>query len=143
MDMQYRHLGRSGLRVSRLSLGTFNFGLATGEQEARRIMDAALEAGINLFDTANHYPDFVHCGLSEQAIGRWFADQPGRRARTPRRVVSGAWRRRSGGLRLVAGPPRRADYAEMLAAVMAKWLHCCSMLPPLIFRSCGDWWRTP
>ena len=81
MDMQYCHLGRSGLRVSRLSLGTFNFGLATGEREARRIMDAALEAGINLFDTANHYPDFVNCGLSEQIIGRWFAEQASRRNR--------------------------------------------------------------
>ena len=79
--MQYSHLGRSGLRVSRLCLGTFNFGRATDESEARRIMDGALEAGVNFFDTANHYPDFVNCGLSEQIIGRWFADQPGRRER--------------------------------------------------------------
>ena len=47
MSMQYSHLGRSGLRVSRLCLGTFNFGRATDESEARRIMDGALEAGIN------------------------------------------------------------------------------------------------
>ena len=79
--MQYCHLGRSGLRVSRFCLGTFNFGLATGESDAHRIMDGALEAGINFFDTANHYPDFVHCGLSEQVIGRWFAAAPGRRER--------------------------------------------------------------
>ena len=79
--MQYCHLGRSGLRVSRFCLGTFNFGLATGESDAHRIMDGALEAGINFFDTANHYPDFVHCGLSEQVIGRWFAAAPGRRVR--------------------------------------------------------------
>ena len=44
-------------------------------------MDGALEAGINFLDTANHYPDFVNSGLSEQIIGRWFADQPGRRER--------------------------------------------------------------
>ena len=79
--MQYCYLGRSGLRVSRLCLGTFNFGFATDESEARRIMDGALEAGVNFFDTANHYPDFVHCGLSEQIIGRWFAEQAGRRER--------------------------------------------------------------
>ena len=79
--MQYCYLGRSGLRVSRLCLGTFNFGRATDESEARRIMDGALEAGVNFFDTANHYPDFVHCGLSEQIIGRWFAEQAGRRER--------------------------------------------------------------
>lgn len=79
--MQYCPLGRSGLRVSRLCLGTFNFGLASDEAEAHRIMDGALEAGVNFFDTANHYPDFVNCGLSEQIIGRWFAAQPQRRDR--------------------------------------------------------------
>ena len=45
--MQYCYLGRSGLRVSRLCLGTFNFGRATDEAEAGRIMDGALQAGIN------------------------------------------------------------------------------------------------
>ena len=78
--MQYSYLGRSGVRVSRLGLGTFNFGRATDQRAAFRIMDAALDAGINFFDTANHYPDFVHCGRTEEIIGRWLADQPGRRA---------------------------------------------------------------
>ena len=78
--MQYCYLGRSGLRVSRLCLGTFNFGSVTDQREAFRIMDAARDAGINFFDTANHYPDFVHCGRTEEIIGRWFADQPERRA---------------------------------------------------------------
>ncbi|HUT23276.1 MAG TPA: aldo/keto reductase [Sumerlaeia bacterium] len=77
--MQYTHLGRSGLRVSRLCLGTFNFGALTEEKEAFRIMDAALEAGINFFDTANHYPDFTSCGLTEGIIGRWFSQGAGRR----------------------------------------------------------------
>ena len=78
--MQYCHLGRAGVRVSRLCLGTFNFGTVTDEPAAQRILDAALDAGINFLDTANHYPDFVHCGLTEEIIGRWFAQRPGRRA---------------------------------------------------------------
>jgi len=77
--MEYTRLGRSGLKVSRLCLGTVNFGMVTGEKEAFRIMDAALDAGINFFDTANHYPDFVNCGRTEEFIGRWFAQGGGRR----------------------------------------------------------------
>ena len=77
--MEYARLGRSGLKVSRLCLGTYNFGALTDEPEAFRIMDAALDAGINLFDTANHYPDFVNCGRTEEFIGRWFAQGGGRR----------------------------------------------------------------
>jgi len=79
--MTTTRLGRSGVRVSRLCLGTWNFGAKTEEAEAFRIMDAALEAGINFFDCANHYPDFVNCGLSEEIVGRWFAQGGGRRER--------------------------------------------------------------
>ncbi len=79
--MQYATLGRSGMRVSRLCLGTWNFGTFTDEREAFAVMDAAVEVGINFFDTANHYPDFESCGLSEQIIGRWFAQGGGRRER--------------------------------------------------------------
>jgi aryl-alcohol dehydrogenase-like predicted oxidoreductase len=56
--MEYTHLGRLGLSVSRLCLGTMNFGWdlpRTSEEDAFRIMDRALELGINLFDTANVY----------------------------------------------------------------------------------------
>jgi len=77
--MDYTYLGRSGMRVSRLCLGTYNFGTVTNEKEAFKIMDAALDAGINFFDTANHYPDFVNCGLTESYIGRWLAQGNGRR----------------------------------------------------------------
>jgi aryl-alcohol dehydrogenase-like predicted oxidoreductase len=79
--MKYTSVGRSGLKVSRLCLGAWNFGTRTDEQEAFRIMDAALDAGINFFDTANHYPDFEICGRSEEIIGRWFAQGGGRRER--------------------------------------------------------------
>ena len=53
--MEYTHLGRTGLKVSRLALGTMNFGELTDEKTAFAIMDKALEAGINLFDTADVY----------------------------------------------------------------------------------------
>ena len=77
--MQYTSLGRTGLKVSRLCLGTMNFGPETSEAEAFRIMDAALDAGINFFDTANVYGGKEHRGRTEEIIGRWFAQGGGRR----------------------------------------------------------------
>lgn len=81
--MEYTYLGKSGLRVSRLCLGTMNFGPNTEEKEAFRIMDCALEAGINFFDTANMYGDRNGGwrGWTEEIIGRWFAQGGGRRER--------------------------------------------------------------
>ena len=77
--MEYTHLGRTGLMVSRLCLGTMNFGPLTGEQDAFVIMDQALELGINFFDTANVYGWKIGEGLTEQIVGRWFAQGGGRR----------------------------------------------------------------
>jgi len=84
--MQYEHLGRSGLKVSRLALGTMNFGMVTDEATGSSIMDEALEHGINLFDTADVYggpqsPDMKQgYGTSEEIIGRWLT-HGGRRRR--------------------------------------------------------------
>ena len=80
--MQYSQLGRSGLKVSRLCLGTMNFGPQTEEPAAHAIMDAALEAGINFFDTADVYGGSKHRGCTEEILGRWFAQGGGRRERT-------------------------------------------------------------
>ena len=80
--MQYTHLGRSGLKVSRLCLGTMNFGPQTEETAAHSIMDSALESGINFFDTANVYGGTGHRGWTEEIIGRWFAGDGERRERT-------------------------------------------------------------
>ncbi|MDB5081802.1 MAG: aldo/keto reductase [Chloroflexi bacterium] len=77
--MQYTHLGRTGLSVSRLCLGTMNFGPQTSEADSFRIMDQALEQGINFFDTANVYGGKTGEGITEQIIGRWFAQGGGRR----------------------------------------------------------------
>ena len=76
--MQYTHLGRTALSVSRLCLGTMNFGPLTSEEDSFKIMDRALEVGINFFDTANVYGWKRGEGVTEQIIGRWFA-QGGRR----------------------------------------------------------------
>jgi NDP-hexose 2,3-enoyl reductase len=77
--MEYTHLGRTGLLVSRLVLGTMNFGPETTEEDSHRIMDRALEHGINFFDTANVYGWRKGEGVTEQIIGRWFAKGGGRR----------------------------------------------------------------
>jgi aryl-alcohol dehydrogenase-like predicted oxidoreductase len=80
--MQYTQLGRSGLKVSRLCLGTMNWPWLTPEDEAFRIMDRSLELGINFFDTANIYGGTKGAGLTEQVIGRWFRQGGGRREKT-------------------------------------------------------------
>lgn len=77
--MEYSYLGKSGLKVSRLCLGTMNFGVDTDEKDAYRIMDAAIDAGVNFFDTANVYGGAASRGKTEEIIGRWFAQGGGRR----------------------------------------------------------------
>ena len=77
--MQYTQLGRTGLKVSRLCLGTMNFGPLTNEPDSFAIMDKALELGINFFDSANVYGWKQGEGITENIIGRWFAQGGGRR----------------------------------------------------------------
>jgi aryl-alcohol dehydrogenase-like predicted oxidoreductase len=79
--MQYVRLGRAGVQVSRLCLGTMNFGPLTSEADSGAIMDRALELGINFFDTANVYGWKTGEGVTEQIIGRWLAQGGGRRER--------------------------------------------------------------
>jgi len=78
--MEYTHLGRSGLTVSRLCLGTMNFGPQTSEIDSHSIMDSAHDNGINFFDTANRYGTTP--GETEQILGRYFAKGDGRREKT-------------------------------------------------------------
>jgi len=79
IGMEYTNLGRTGLRVSRLCLGTMNFGPKTSEPDSYEIMDHALELGIQFFDTANVYGWKLGEGVTEQIIGRWLAQGGGRR----------------------------------------------------------------
>lgn len=80
--MKYASLGRTGLMVSRLCLGTMNFGDRTSEEESFAIMNQAMESGINFFDTANIYGGKKGEGITEKIIGRWFAQGGGRRENT-------------------------------------------------------------
>lgn len=80
--MEYANLGRTGLKVSRLCLGTMNFGPRTTEPDSFAIMDHALELGINFFDTADVYGWKKGEGVTEQIIGRWFAQGGDRREKT-------------------------------------------------------------
>ena len=77
--MEYTHVGRLGLVVSRLCLGTMNFGPHTPEDDSHRLMDTALANGINFFDTANVYGRHLGVGTTESIIGGWFAKGGGRR----------------------------------------------------------------
>lgn len=77
--METTNLGRTGLMVSRLCLGTMNFGPHTSEEDSYAIMDRALELGINFFDTANVYGWKTGEGVTENIIGRWLAQGGNRR----------------------------------------------------------------
>src|SRR6202167_5395568 len=80
--MQFTHLRRTGLRVSRICLGTMNFGPVTDEPTSFSIMDAAHETGVNFFDSANVYGQSKGRGATEEIVGRWYAQGGGRREKT-------------------------------------------------------------
>ncbi len=80
--MDYTQLGRTGLLVSKLCLGTMNFGPHTTEADSFAIMDRAMELGVNFFDTANVYGSKLGEGVTENIVGRWFAQGGGRREKT-------------------------------------------------------------
>jgi aryl-alcohol dehydrogenase-like predicted oxidoreductase len=80
--MNFTRLGRTGLRVSRLCLGTMNFGPETDEPTSFQIMDKAHEVGVNFFDSANVYGRSIGRGATEEIVGRWFAQGGERREKT-------------------------------------------------------------
>ncbi|MBW6472953.1 MAG: aldo/keto reductase [Anaerolineaceae bacterium] len=80
--MKHKRLGKHGVLVSNICLGTMNFGWHTSEEDSYKIMDRALELGINFFDTADVYGWDVEHGYTEEIIGRWFAQGGGRRDAT-------------------------------------------------------------
>ena len=71
MGMKYCELGKSGVIISRLCLGTMNFGMLTDVNEAHKILDCAVSCGINFVDTSNSYGGYENRGLSESIIGQW------------------------------------------------------------------------
>ena len=77
--MKYRQLGRSGLRVSTLCLGTMNFGPRTSEADSFEILDEAVNAGSNFIDTADQYGGSLGVGTTETILGNWLRQEPSRR----------------------------------------------------------------
>jgi aryl-alcohol dehydrogenase-like predicted oxidoreductase len=75
--MQFKQFGRTGLTVSRLTLGTGTFGKQTDEAEGHRLLDKAAEAGVNIVDTADIYPPGAEVGGAEIIVGRWLRDKRG------------------------------------------------------------------
>lgn len=72
--MEYRNLGRTGLKVSELCMGTMQFGWTADEGLAYQILDQAFAAGVNFFDTADIYSNWAPGnpgGVAEEIIGRW------------------------------------------------------------------------
>jgi len=70
--MRFRPFGRTGIEISCLSLGTASFGKQTEEAAALRIIDMAVEAGVNFIDTADMYPmgaSYSEMGQSEEILG--------------------------------------------------------------------------
>ncbi len=77
--MEYRYIGRSGLRVSPICMGTMSFGTWSDKSEAFRILDTAYERGINFYDTAEVYPvppTAELAGLTEEIFGQWIKTRP-------------------------------------------------------------------
>jgi aryl-alcohol dehydrogenase-like predicted oxidoreductase len=79
--VEYTNLGRTGLKVSRLCLGTMNYGPLATEEESHAQMDRAMELGFNFFDSADVYGGKRGEGITEQIVGSWFAQGGGRRER--------------------------------------------------------------
>ncbi|AQW47932.1 aldo/keto reductase [Streptomyces violaceusniger] len=77
--MEYTYLGRTGLKVSRVCLGTLNLGVRASDEESHAILDTALDRGVNFVDTANQYGWQKHKGYTEEFLGGWFAQGGGRR----------------------------------------------------------------
>ncbi len=82
MSVKHKRLGKNGVLVSNICLGTMNFGWHTSEEDSFKIMDRAIESGINFFDTADVYGWTVEHGYTEEIIGRWLAQGGGRRDAT-------------------------------------------------------------
>jgi aryl-alcohol dehydrogenase-like predicted oxidoreductase len=117
--MQYRPLGRTGLTVSEVGLGVMTFGSQTPEDDARRQLDMALEAGITLFDTAENYPSPISAstqGRSEEIFGTWVSQRGVRRKVIVATKVAGPGNA-AGDMSHIRGPGRRLDAANITAAV--------------------------
>ncbi len=117
--MEYRELGRSGVKVSAFGLGVMTFGGQTGEEDAFRQLDMAFDAGVTLFDTAENYPVPTGPetqGRSEEVLGRWIAAR-GVRDRAVVATKAAGPGNAAGDMRHIRGDSRRLDRANIALAV--------------------------
>jgi len=117
--MELRQLGRTDIRVSAIGLGTMTFGSKTPEADAFRQLDMAVDAGINLFDTAENYPSPVIAGTqgrSEEILGRWIASRGIRSRVIVATKVTGP-ENAVGSMTHIRGANRRLDRANIFAAI--------------------------
>lgn len=117
--MEYRELGRSGLKVSAYGLGVMTFGGQTPEDDGLRQLDMAFDAGITLFDTAENYPIPTGPetqGRSEEVLGRWIASRGLRGKVVVATKVAGPGNA-AGDMRHIRGDGRRLDRANIRTAV--------------------------
>src|SRR3954447_15844825 len=160
--MAYGHLGRCGLLVSRVGLGTMNFGYTVDEADSFTVMDAAVDAGINFFDTADVYggpqsPDMKQgYGIAEQTVGAWLQRSgSGRAARGAGAAGAGttsSWPRRCpsrwGWARTTAacppttsaGPVRRA--CGGCRPITSTCTRCTTSIGPRHGRRSGRRWNS-
>ncbi len=118
--MDYRNLGRNGLKVSAYGLGVMTFGGQTPEDEGLRMMDMAYEAGITLYDTAENYPTPTGPetqGNSERVLGRWIASRGLRDKVVVATKVAGPGNAAGDMTHIRGGEPRRLDRANIRLAV--------------------------
>jgi aryl-alcohol dehydrogenase-like predicted oxidoreductase len=120
--LDYRDLGRSGLKVSAFGLGVMTFGGQTSEEDGQRQMDMAYERGITLFDTAENYPTpnlAETQGRSEEVLGRWVASRGLRDRVIVATKVTGPGNR-AGDMSYIRGERRKLDRANIVAALDAS-----------------------
>lgn len=120
--MHYRELGASGLTVSGFGLGIMTFGGQTGEDDARRQLDMAWDAGVTLFDTAENYPIPISAetqGRSEEILGGWIASRGFAGKAVVATKVTGPGNA-AGDMSHIRGADRRLDRANVLAACDAS-----------------------
>ncbi|MDB2682763.1 aldo/keto reductase [Alphaproteobacteria bacterium] len=115
--MQYKKLGRTGLDVSLICLGTMTWGNQNTEADGHEQMDYALDQGINFFDTAEMYavpPSAETCGKTEEIIGTWFAKTGNRDKVILASKIAGP------GLAWIRGGASKIDRKNMIEAVEAS-----------------------
>ena len=137
--MEFRELGRTGLKVSVIGLGTMTFGVQNTEAEGHAQIDRALDAGVNFVDTAEVYavpPTAESYGTTERIIGSWIAQRRGRDRIILATKVAGPGG--ALGLTYVRGGDNRLDRQNILEAIDGSRVTVRAVVPPEVRHAVGD-----